>query len=321
MLSAPSLNNQYESLENTRPPELPAAEMLRFVGQGERDVYNITAPFEFDGLRLIAGRDETRQWPLKSRIGFYAEQDEVWHKVSQLEHPEHELEDPFITHIDNRLILGAVRVDWSSQPLEFKTVFYDVESLDSFRPIAEGPMGMKDIRLKQLGGGEILVMTRPDRSIPSRIDRQIGFFKISQLDELTPEKIEQEAYVLNGMFAEGEWGGANEIHTINEEWVGVLAHKARWDDFNNLYYTASVFELNHVTGEFTPMRELFGRNDLPEGPTKTDYHRNVVFSGGLVHHGNGSTAWYGGCSDASAGVKTIEYPFRSPRDAFYPTAA
>lgn len=320
MLTAPSLNNQYESPENMRPPELPAAEMLRFVGQGERDVYNITAPFEFDGLRLIAGREETRNRPLKSRIGFYAEQGGIWHKVSQLEHPKYELEDPFITQIDDRLILGAVKVDWQSQPLEFKTVFYDVESLDAFRPITEGPACMKDIRLKQLGG-EILVMTRPDRSTPDKIDRQIGFLKISRLDQLTPERIEQEARVLSGMFADGEWGGANEIHVIDEQWVGVLAHKAQLDDLNNLRYTTSVFELNHMTGEFTPMRELFGRDDLPAGPAKSEFTRNVVFSGGFTLPGDGLAEWYGGCSDASAAINPIEYPFRLPADAFVPTAA
>jgi hypothetical protein len=303
------------------PQETLAAEMLRFVGQGQRDVYNITAPFELDGLTLIAGREETREAPLKSRIGFYAENGGTWHKVSQLEHPKLELEDPFITFIDGRPILGAVQVDWRAEPLKFKTVFYGVDSLDDIYPIAEGPNRMKDIRLKQLDGDQILVLTRPDRSTAERIDRQIGWFKISDLGELTPERIEQDAIILEGMFAPGVWGGPNELHNIDDEWVGALSHQASRDDFGNLRYIATTFELNHLSGDFTPMEELLCRSDLPQGPSKTQQLQNVLFSGGLVRHGDGWATWYGGCSDATSGFRVIEDPFHRPAGAFFPTAA
>lgn len=318
MLTSPNTQNGFNSEINGDQP----ASLLEFANHDlGRDIYNITAPFQFDGLKLIAGREETRSHPLKSRIGFYAEDGGIWHKVSHYEYLDVELEDPFITKIDDSLILGAVRVDWRTKPLDFKTVFYEMESLDTMRLLAEGPPQMKDIRLKQLNNGEVLVMTRPQHYGPNGLDRQIGYFKIHHLDELTPERIEHEAVLLSDLYADGEWGGANEIHIIDEETVGVLAHKGKQDDFGNLDYKATVFELNHVTGEAQPMRELLSRNDLPPGPTKTEYHRNVVFSGGLERHGNGQATWYGGVSDATAGHKTIDDPFPQQIDAFFPTAA
>ena len=45
-------------------PTPDQGELIHFDGVGDRDVYNITAPFSFDGQTLIAGRVEARETEL-----------------------------------------------------------------------------------------------------------------------------------------------------------------------------------------------------------------------------------------------------------------
>ena len=41
--------------------KMPHGERLKFKGVGDKDVYNIKAPFEVDGVDYILGRVETRE--------------------------------------------------------------------------------------------------------------------------------------------------------------------------------------------------------------------------------------------------------------------
>ena len=134
---------------------------LKFsVKQTEKDVYNITAPFAADGKTWIAGRVEDRDSEY-SRIGFFEERDGEWVEADR---EEFCLQDPFVTRIGGKLVLGGVEVfDDRENPghLNYRTVFYSGNGVLDLSRFAVGPDRMKDIRLCELEDGRILVFTRP----------------------------------------------------------------------------------------------------------------------------------------------------------------
>lgn len=138
---------------------------LLFDGIENEDVYNITAPFLFEGKRYLAGRVEkrTEEW---SRVVFFMEENEKWIVDNSI--PPLPLQDPFVTQVNGEFIVGGVEVfDDVENPgmLNYRTNFYRGNSLRSLTLFAKGPDRMKDIRLLQLEKNQILVMTRPQGSI------------------------------------------------------------------------------------------------------------------------------------------------------------
>ena len=128
--------------------------------QNGKDVYNITAPFFADGKTWIAGRVEARDSEY-SRIGFFEESEGEW---VETEREALNLQDPFVTRIGGKLVLGGVEVfDDEERPgyLNYRTVFYRGDGILDLSRFAVGPDRMKDIRLCELEDGRILVLTRP----------------------------------------------------------------------------------------------------------------------------------------------------------------
>lgn len=54
-------------------PRITKVEKLTFSGVGNRDVYNITAPFQYDGEEVLLGRVEERDSEF-SQVFFYMRQ-------------------------------------------------------------------------------------------------------------------------------------------------------------------------------------------------------------------------------------------------------
>ena len=80
---------------------------LLFDGIENEDVYNITAPFLFEGKRYLAGRVEkrTEEW---SRVVFFMEENEKW--IADNSIPPLPLQDPFVTQVNGEFIVGGVEV-------------------------------------------------------------------------------------------------------------------------------------------------------------------------------------------------------------------
>ena len=78
---------------------------LLFDGIENEDVYNITAPFLFEGKRYLAGRVEkrTEEW---SRVVFFMEENEKW--IADNSIPSLPLQDPFVTQVNGEFIVGGV---------------------------------------------------------------------------------------------------------------------------------------------------------------------------------------------------------------------
>jgi hypothetical protein len=277
-----------------------------FSGIGEKDVYNITAPFADKGELVIAGRVESRDSE-HSNVYFFVERNGEW--VPRTGSPVFELQDPFFTRIAGELVLGGVQIfphPTLEGALGWRTVFYKGKTISSLQEFAKGPDGMKDLRLVELKDGSIGVLTRPQGEKGGR--GKIGWTRISSLEELTIDVI-NEAPLLQGQFIEEQWGGANEPHLLANGLIGVLGHIASFDKEENRHYYPTVFALNPETGEFSDMELIATRSDFLPGPAKRPDLLDVVFSGGLVRKSDGTADFYAGISDAEAQKITIKDPF------------
>jgi len=283
-----------------------SARKLTFSGVGQRDVYNIAAPFELDGRQVIAGRVESREVE-HSEIVFFAAANGVWQPVpAAATFPG--LQDPCITFIGGDIVLGGVRfpVTVADGSTGWRMEFYRGTSLNNLKLFLEGPDKMKDIRLVELADEQIGVLTRPQGTKGGR--GEIGFLTVPSLEAITAGAI-QEAPLFEGQCRADEWVGANEAHRLQNGMIGVLGHIARFDEKEHRHYYAMVFCIDPRHGRATPPEIIASRSDFPDGPSKRPDLVDVMFSGGLVRHGNGTAMLYAGLSDAEAGHVLLPDPF------------
>lgn len=279
---------------------------LNFTGVGDKDVYNITAPFEDQGESVIAGRVESRDSE-HSEIHFFVEKEGAW--VPREGAPVFTLQDPFFTFIQGELVLGGVQIyphPTQENALMWRTVFYKGKSIQELAPFFVGPDAMKDLRLVELPNEEIGVFTRPQGEKGGR--GKIGFTTAKSLQELSIELV-NEAPLLQGQFVDEEWGGGNELHILSNGLIGVLGHIASFDDEGNRHYYPMAFALDPTTGEHSDMELIAIRDKFLPGATKRPDLVDVVFSGGLVRKADGTADLYAGISDAEAHRLTIQDPF------------
>lgn len=283
------------------------ANKLKFILNDDKDVYNITAPFQIDNEMVIAGRVEARDSE-NSKIMFFKEIENEWRIIEGA--PSFDLQDPFVARINGELVLGGVEIYETGNidmPICYRTIFLKGGSLNTLERFAIGPDRMKDIRLLELPDNKILVFTRPQGDIGGR--GTVGYFIINSLEELNIENIEK-AKLLDNMFYEEEWGGANELHLLENGNIGVLSHIAKFDDEGNRHYYSSVFTFNYVTSEYSKIKLIAIRDNFEEGEAKRPDLIDVIFSGGLIRKENGQAELYCGVSDAEAHKILIEDPFK-----------
>ncbi|UNK20271.1 DUF1861 family protein [Paenibacillus sp. N3/727] len=291
---------------NAHAPLAQNAEKLVFTGVGDKDVYNITAPFEDEGKQVIAGRVESRDSE-HSEVYFFVEQDGKWVPLEGA--PTFTLQDPFQTHIGGELVLGGVQIyphPTMENALMWRTVFYKGKNIASLQPFFKGPDGMKDLRLVELQDGSIGVFTRPQGDKGGR--GKIGFARVNRLEDLSIDLI-NDTPLLDGQFTDEEWGGANEAHLLKNGYLGVLGHIASFDAQGDRHYYPMVFALDPATGQFSDIELIAVRNKFLPGAAKRSDLEDVVFSGGLVRNGDGTATLYAGISDAEAHRLTIADPF------------
>ena len=87
------------------PPE--KAKLIKFEGVAEKNVFNITSPFQSNGEIFIAGRIESRSIPSDSTVGIFKQKDNLNYTLHNI-FKTMELEDPFVTSIKGNLIVGLV---------------------------------------------------------------------------------------------------------------------------------------------------------------------------------------------------------------------
>ncbi|MBC1488856.1 DUF1861 family protein [Listeria sp. FSL L7-1485] len=296
-------------LKEYREQNVSGGISLSLEGVLDKDVYNITAPFNWLGKVYIAGRVERRDSELAEIRFFEKTVDNHFRLVENT--AVLALQDPFITFVQGELILGGVEVfpkETDSTKLDWRTNLYRVESLNKVEIILSGPVGMKDLRIKELADRRILVLTRPQGDKGGR--GKIGATVINNLSELTNEKI-ATAPLLRRNFAGEEWGGGNEIHLLENGKVGVLGHIACFDEAGDRHYYSLSFQLNEDFTEIEQEKIIAERADFaPSEPKRPDL-ADVVFSGGLIRKSDGYAELYAGIGDADAQKIIIPDPFKN----------
>lgn len=288
-------------------PRDTRVEKLIFTGVGNRDVYNITAPFRYGGEEVLMGRVEERDSEF-SQVFFFTRGQKVWSPRAHTH--TYNLQDPFVSMIQGELIVGGVEVfaepDQPDSIKSWVTQFYRGVQIDALQHFSSGPDKMKDIRLLELADGRIGIFTRPQGKRGGR--GQIGFTVIESLEELNDHTF-IAAELLRGQYVPSEWGGANEAHLLSNGLIGVLGHIACFDDLLQKHYYSIAFSLNPGTRITTPIKIIAARSDFPQGPGKRPDLTDVIFSGGLIRLDGDRALLSVGVSDAEAYQIEIPDPF------------
>lgn len=280
---------------------------FRFDGVGARDVYNITAPFDCDGGRVIAGRVEARNVEHADVMFFREGSDQVW-RPDPAAIVFHGMQDPCVARIAGEWIIGGVRfpVQLSDGGTGWRMEFFRGTSLSALRSFLVGPDRMKDIRFVELADGRVGVFTRPQGTKGGR--GKIGFYIAKDLDSIEAAAMDA-APLLDGQCIDTEWVGANEAHLLADGTLGVLGHIACFDEGGHRHYYPMAFRLNPENGNATPPRIIARRDEFPAGSAKRPDLADVVFSGGLVRQPAGSARLYAGLGDTEAGWLDLPDPF------------
>lgn len=216
--------------------------------------------------------------------------------------PTFDLQDPFVTKVGRELIFGGVKISGIEKypkELDYRTEFFRGEHLQALTKFAEGPPHMKDIRLIQLSSGEIAVFTRPQGAIGGR--GKIGFIKLSSLETLATTDL-LEAKPIEGQFRDDEWGGASELHLLEDNRIGVLGHITYNDDRGKHYYPMT-FTFDSETETASPLTIIVARKNFPPSPAKRSPGLDDVANpGGLIRHQDRTATLYTGLSDSGAGL-------------------
>lgn len=306
----PAKNGIDELLNNFDPSTVLKAKKIIFDGVGDKDVYNITSPFRMNRAEYIAGRVESREHDLDSKIVFFtkAGEDEdnvryVIDKNAQIL----DLQDPFFSVIGKDFIIGGVKFPLFGNS-GFRTVLYRGENPYGLEKFAQGPLNMKDIRIAQAEDRTYL-FTRPQGAIGGL--GRIGFMSLKTIEDIPKLKDEEylSAPLLNLPIEENVWVGSNQILLLENGNLGVLGHAAFVSKMSEKNYYPMAFQLNPITKEVSGLRIIARRADLPEGESKNQDLKNVIFPGGLVRLDNGTAKLYAGVGDVEAYEITIKDPF------------
>lgn len=288
--------------------------ILRFIGTGGKDAYNCAVEV-INGKRVLAARIESRPNALGAEVRFFQERaDSAYEAIPGA--PVFAMEDPAIELIGKEILVSGVHARWeknsAGEPelLGYNMLFYRGERLEDLRLFAEGPQGMKDIRLLELPDKRIFVCTRPQGGDAGR--GKIAFTIINTLEELAPQRL-TEATIIHGQFAEGEWGGANKLQLLDKKTVGVLGHIAFEDKNSALHYNAMTFMFDLETSTASPLRIIATRENFPPSEAKKPWLNYVVFPGGLFEESGNKFVLYAGLSDAAIGSAVIADPYGRKR--------
>lgn len=312
----------------------PRSSILEFEGiHDDETVYN-PCPFVMNNELCLLGRVEAFTSEI-AHVHQFKKQNGKWRsqELSFLH-----VQDPFLACINNRKIVGGVALDFS-EPIagiykieNYRTSFYDFETKEK---ITDGPDGMKDVRLVDLGD-KIGVFTRPRSEENGVVHSSIQFSTVASLDDITADMITNISIdplkKVKGFFNHNEWGGVNAVYQLKEGWLGVLAHIAYYSEHSTAEspdrahtdehmrkYAAIAFEFNPETNAVThPVIILARNNILLEAKAKREDLHDVIFPGGFIFEkeaaGIEQVLFFYGLGDAHVGVSELPYPFHHELD-------
>jgi hypothetical protein len=284
---------------------------LKFIGVDGFDVYNITAPFECGVKQIIAGRVEKRDSE-HSKVMFFELKNSVCTLIKDAQ--VFELQDPSVSKIGDEIVLSGVEI--FDHPtligcLWWRTVFFRGKDIYSLKRFGEGPNGMKDIRLIDIGD-KIGIFSRPQHP-EGKVDSlggrgTIGYSEVEKLEDLNADIINKAILLENQLFSE-EWLGANEIHVLRNRLLGVLGHVAMYDENRDRHYYPAVFAFDSENKTYSNLKIVADRAMFLDGPCKKADLHDVVFSGGIRKKEDNKAVLYVGTGDVESQYIKIENPF------------
>lgn len=299
--------------EFTAHRRVTGAQIEKFFGVDGYDVYNPSVPFVWEGKEYIAGRVEKRDSE-HAEVRFFERTEGGWTPAEGTQRLA--LQDPFVTFVDGKLVLGGVRVTFpekAGDPTLWCTDFY-IGSPFRLERFATGPAQMKDVRLVQLKNGKIALVSRPQGASMEKYGciSKVGFAVIDSLDEFNAEVIENAPY-LEKMFCDDEWGGCNQLIELKNGKVGVIGHKAyrtyAEDGSQQLHYYGIAFAVDPETREFTQNKIIISSDCFPSAASKRPDLADVTFTSGIVRRKDGTAHVYTGLKDANVASAIIPDPF------------
>ena len=297
----------------------PQGELLQFRPGDDRDVYNCSVPFDFEGKTYIWGRVEKRtEWATSVTMLFECKADGTFVRVEGVE--TYPLEDPFFLKIAGEYILGGTHVVKEKGKIKTYYVdFYRGKSPFALKYFTTGPDFMKDIRLVELPDGKIGVFSRPrcdDIMEKYGTISQVGYTVIDSLDDLDAEVIEKAAYIPE-VFGKMEWGGVNQPVALQDDLIGLIGHQGYTMYENGVEYPIYV----NVAYVYRPSinrileKKVIGvRSDYPDAECKRPALAYCAFTSGICDAADdGKVILYSGLGDSCEGKVEIPDPFRSYR--------
>lgn len=272
MKSLFTLINEYRQFA----PSTQVAHKLDFIGVDGSDVYNTSIIFKLGQKSYIAGRVETRMSE-HSQVRLFEQINEYEFKLV----PEFSLtlQDPFVTLISGKVILGGVKVRWNEQQVPtWHTEFYELDVNLITKLILSGPTRMKDIRLCELNDGKVLILTRPQGGKAGL--GKIGLLIVDDLTAVTAEQIDDAPLLVNN-FNDDNWGGANQIFQVSNNVIFVAGHIASMVN-DERHYCALGFYVDIKGHQIFGERILAERQNFLAGPSKRDDLADVVFTSGII---------------------------------------
>ena len=308
-----TLKEQRAHFEHTRTVYERAK--LAFHGVEGYDVYNCSIPFRWAGKTYLFGRVERRAEWARSWVRLFENTGpDDWTLVpgSMI----YQLEDPFIARLGGNLVLGGTHVRYKAGALDtYFCYFYRGADLHDLYYFTTGPEGMKDIRLVELADRRIGVFSRPrNEEILRRFgsESQIGFTVIERLADLTGDVINQAPYI-PGLFADGEWGGCNQVYLLETGKIGVIGHKCynekRADGGTTQVYLNVSFVFDPAKQALEDLKIIGTRPCYPDGPAKRPELTDCAFTSGIRMRPDGRADLYSGIGDTGEGRIAIDYPF------------
>lgn len=302
-----------ELLEDVKS-EILEVEKLIFLDVGDRDVYNVSKSFRINSEEYLFGRVEPRDNSELSRVFLFRKTSGGWVPDGNFV-PLENSEDPFVFEINGEFILGCVEVVKMTaghefdpeNKLNYRTVLHGGKNPWELRKVFEGPWKMKDIRFAELPDKKIAVFSRLQGGKAGR--GKMGFLIVNSFEDLDSEKLEN-APLLN-CFWDGEWGGANHVHLLENGKLFVLGHIAKRNEDNSVSYYPMYFIFNPETKEYSEMKILFERKHLPEGESKNERLKDVIFPGGFNKNDDGTLDIYVGVGDAEGYMVRVKKIFES----------
>lgn len=273
----------------------------------EENVYNPSRPFKLGSNKYIFARVENIE-KQESKIYPFVFKNGIWKRLDW-KLKEIELEDPAISFIKGKLILIAVRV--LEKPRDnfkawvIRTEFYQGNDIFNLKKFAEGPLGMKDIRLVETDN-KIGVFTRPQGGQAKR--GRIGYLEIKSLEDV--KKVDfDKGKLIDIHLKNEEWVGTNDAFYLGNGVIGVLGHLAYEDKKSNLHYSAIVFKFNINEFRAFGFKIIARRKYFPYSKIKSERTKDVIFPGGFEFKGK-KVILYCGLSDAAVGTIEIVNPFK-----------